>query len=254
MFKKQLLKNKPLFILLIIYTISYIFLNNNNNFYINFINPLFWLSFLIIYYHQDLKLPKKKYINITLIISIIFFIFYIASGFIFGFNKSPYSHTLININKNLIKIILTICGLEIIRFKLIQSNKKYLGVRALITIVIIISEINFKALFLSHNIALFHYLFSIIIPIIAQNILFTYLALNSQYKIPLIIRLFEEIPKFILPVIPYSNWFIDGSFIIIKVLIIYYLFKYFIFSRKELKHLPNLTKILYPITIIILFY
>ena len=222
MFKKKFLKNKQLFFLLIIYTLSHIFLYTNT-YYINFINPLFWLSFLIIFYHQDLKLLNKKEINSTLIISIIFFILYLASGFILGFNKSPYNHSVISIIKNLWKVVLPIYGLEIVRYKLIKSNQNYFWIRALITIIIIISEINFKALFLSHNLILYHYLISVIIPIIAQNILFTYLSLNSHYDIPIIIRLFNEVPKFFLPVIIYSNWFTEGSFSVIKTLITYYI-------------------------------
>ncbi len=250
MFKKITLKNKKLFFLLIIYTLCHIFLYTNN-FYIYFLNPLFWLSFLIIFYHRDLKLPKKKEINITLNISIIFLILYLTSGFIFGFNKNSYNHTLIYIFKNLWKVILPIFGIEIVRYRLIKSNKNHFWIKALITIIIILSEFNFKALFISHNIVFLHYLVSIIIPIIAQNILFTYLSLNSHYNVPIIIRIFNEIPKIILPIIPYSNWFIEGSFTIIKILIIYYLFGYFIFNKKNIHHLSNLTMIFYPLTIII---
>ena len=246
MFKKKMLKNKKLFFILIIYTLSHIFLSTNS-FYLNFLNPLFWLIFLIIFYHQDLKIANKKEINITLIISIIFLILYFFSGFIFGFSNSPYNHTLISILENLEKIILPICGMEIIRYKLLKSNKSF---RALITLIIIIGEINFKALFLSHNIIFLHYFISTIIPIIAQNILFTYLSLNSNYDIPIIIRLFNIVPIILLPIIPYSNWFITGSFAIIKVLIIYYLFKYYVFSKKKKIYSKNSSKIFYPLSII----
>ncbi len=248
MFKKKVINNKQLFFILIIYTISHI-LFYTNNFYINFLKPFFWLIILIVFYFQNLKISKKNEINITLTISIIFFIFYLTSGFIFGFNKDYSNHSLIDFFINVWKFIIPICGIEIIRYKLLRSNKNNLEFRALITIIIILSDINFKALFLSHNIILFHYLTSIIIPIIAQNILFTYLSLNSYYNIPIIIKIFNEIPKIILPIIPYSNWFIEGSFAIIKVLIIYYLFRYFIFSKKHIKHY-NKSIALYPLAII----
>ncbi len=237
MFKKKTLK---LFILLIAYTLNHIFFYNND-FYINYFNPLFWLTFLIFIYHQNINLPKKKEINTTLTISIIFLILYLSSGFIIGFDKNPYNHTLISIFKNLWKTLLPILGIEIIRYKLLKKNNHFFNI--LITIIIILSEINFKAFFLSSDINLFHYLISIIIPIITQNILFTYLSLNSNYKIPIIIRLFNELPKFFLSLIPYSNWFIDGSFSIIKYLIIYYIFKSFIFNKKTITPL-------YPLTII----
>ena len=230
MFKKKIVKNKQLLFLLIIYTISHIFFYTNH-FYINFLKPFFWLFFLIGFYYQDLKLPKKKEINITLFISIIFFMLYFASGFIFGFNEGSSNYSLITIFINVWKVILPICGIEIIRYKLLKSNKNYFGFKTLITIVIILSEINFKTLFLSHNTVFFHYLTSITIPIIAQNILFTYLSLNSHYAIPIIIKTFNEVPKIILPIIPYSNWFMEGSFAVIKILIIYYFIHcgYFLF-------------------------
>ena len=162
MYKKKIIKNKQLFFLLIIYTISNIFYYTNN-FYINFLKPFFGLIILIIYY-QDLKLSKKKEINITLTISIIFFILYLTSGFIFGFNKNHSNYSLINFFINLWKVILPICSIEVIRYKLLRSNKNYFGFRALVTIIIILSEINFKALFLSDNIIFFHYFASIIVP------------------------------------------------------------------------------------------
>ena len=137
MFKKKTLKNKKLFFLLIIYALSHIFLYSNN-FYIYFLNPLFWLSFLTIFYHQDLKVLNKKEINITLSISIIFLILYLVSGFIFGFNKNPYNHTLIYTFKSSWKVILPICGIEIMRYKLIKSNKKNFLTMTFITIIIII--------------------------------------------------------------------------------------------------------------------
>ncbi len=249
MFKRKNLKNKKLFFILLIYTISHIFLYNNG-FYINYFNPLFWLIFLIFFYYQDKNVLRKKYFNQTLIIVLIFFIFYYTSGFIFGFSKSLYDHSLINILENLSKVILPIFGMEIIRYKLIKSNETLLF-RALITFLIIISEINFKALLLSHNIILFQYIVSIIIPIIAQNILFSYLSLNSHYNIPIIIKLFNEVPIYLLRFIPYSNWFIQGSFSLIKSAIYYYLFKYFVFHIKPIRYFKKSSIIIDTITLII---
>ena len=247
MFKKKTLKNKHLFFLLSIYTISHIFFYTNR-FYMNVFKPLFWLIFLIIFYPQNFKLSKRKEMNTTLTISIIFFILYFISGFIFGFQKNFSNYSFINIFINIWKVILPICGVAIIRYKLLRSNKNYFGFKVLVTIIIIFSEINFKALFFSQNIIFFHYFISIIIPIIAQNILFTYLSLNSHYNVSIIIQVFQEIPKIILPMIPYRNWFMEGSFGIIKVLIIYYLFRYFIFRKRTINHFTNVGTIL-PFTI-----
>ncbi len=249
MFKRKTLKNKKLFFLLTIYTLSHIFLYTNH-FYIYFLNPLFWLCFLIAFYHQDLKLLRKKEMNITLTISIIFLILYLASGFLFDFYKSSYDHTFVYTFKNLWKTILPICGIETVRYELIKSNKNHFGIMTFITILIIVSEMNFKIFFLPHNLIFFHYLISIIVPMIAQNILFTYLSFHSHYNIPIIIRIFHEVPKILFPMIPYSNWFMEGSFAIIKVLVIYYLFRHFVFSKKNIHSFTNSAMILYPFTII----
>ncbi len=226
MFKKKI-KCKKLFFILLIYTLSHIFLAHNS-FYLNYLNPLFWLIFIILFYSPDKNILKKKYLNQTLIIAIIFFIIYITTGFMLGFTNTYYNHSLINIFQNIVKVILPICGIEIMRYQLIKNNETYI-IRALITFIIIISEINFKALFLSHNIIFFQYIVSIIIPLIGQNLLFTYLSLNSHYEIPIIISLFQEVPTLLLTFIPYRNWFINGSFTLIKLALIYYLYKYFIF-------------------------
>ena len=172
-----------------------------------------------------------------------------ASGFVFGFNNSPFNNHLINILINFVAIVLPISGIEILHFKLIKSNKDNFKIITLITFIVIMSEINFKNLFLTHNIIFLHYIISIIIPIIAQNILYTYLSLNAHYDIPIIIRIFDKVPKFFLPIILNNNWFIVGAFAIIKVFIIYYLFKYFIFSKKTINHFTDLNRALYPITI-----
>ena len=244
MFKKIIPKNKQLFLLLIIYTILHVF------FYTSiFIKLLFWLSFLIIFYPQDFNLPTKREIYFTLTISILFLTLYLVSGFTFGFNKNLFNDSLINTLINLGTMVLTIAGMEKLRFKLIQSNKNNFIIITLITVIIIISEINIKMVFLSHNIAFFHYLISVIIPIIAQNILYTYLSLNAHYNIPIIIRIFDEVPPTFLPIILNSNWFITGAFALIKVLIIYHLFKYFIVKKKIINHLTKLNMSLYPLTI-----
>lgn len=243
MFKKLILKNKQLFFLLIIYTIFHIFFYTNN-----LLNSLFWLSFLIFFNSQDFNLPKQKEIHLTLIIAMIFLSLYLVSGFIFGFNKSSINDSIIHNLISLETILLPIGGIEILRYKILKSNKDNYKAITLITFLVIISEINFKTLFLSHNLIFFHYLFSMIIPIIAQNILSTYLSLNAHYSIAIIIRLFTDVPKFFFPII-LNNWFIIGSFTLIKVLIIYYLFKYFIFKKKTLDHFTKLN-LLYPLTII----
>ena len=138
--------------------------------------------------------------------------------------------------------------MEIMRYKLLRRNKNNFGFKAFITIIIILSEINFKALFLSRNIDFFYYLTSIIIPIIAQNILCTYLSCHSHYNTTIIIKIFHELPNMILPMIPYRDWFMAGTFDIIQDFILYYVFQSFIFRKKTRNHVTHAS---YLLTIII---
>ena len=49
------------------------------------------------------------------------------------------------------------------------------------------------------------------------------------------IRIIDQIIILTLPIIPYNNWYIKGSLEITNVMIIYFLFKYFVFPKRKIK-------------------
>ncbi len=205
-------KTKLLVILIIYSLTNIIFTSNDVNIYFNYFKITFWLIFLFNNYYPLIQnIKTKKEVKIALIISLIFIFFYFASGFTFGFIKSPYNHSFIQILKNILTTLIPILGIEIMRYQLIKNNRHNKKLIIFITILIFLSEINIKVIFVLNKTQLFHNLVSIFIPLLFRHSLFTYLSLNTNYYLPLVIRIIDQIIILTLPIIPDNNWYIKGS-------------------------------------------
>lgn len=234
---------------------------------------LIWICIIIFlnWYNKNTYIPiskNKKYIKGIIIISAIHIITYFYIGFMLGFSKSPYNHTIEIIFKNTIQKIIPIIGIEMARNTLISKNKtkniltskKQTRKRkiniTIITTILILVEINYN---LINNIyqnkeIFFQYICSYIIPIIANNILYTYLSIKTTYLTVIIYRILKEIEILLLPILPDMDWFIQGVYGIISPLIIYLIFKYIIIKEKQDVRKKSDTikeKISYTITIIV---
>ena len=229
-------KNK-LLVILIIYSFTNIFFTSHYfNIYFNYFQITFWLIFLFNNCSPLIQNNKtKKEVKITLIISLFFIFLYFLSGFILGFSKSPYNHSFIQMFKNILENIIPILGIEIMRYKLINNNRHNKKLIIFITILIFLAELNIKSIFVFNKTQLFHNVVSILIPLLFRHSLFTYLSLNTNYYLPLVIRIIDQIIILTLPIIPYNNWYIKGSLEITNVMIIYFLFKYFVFPKRKIK-------------------
>ncbi len=245
------LKNNLLEVTIIGYLIISFFLKIKEPIlYINLINPLFW-SIILIYLMLKRKncyisLPlNEKYFFSIIIISIIYIILYFHLGFVFGFAKSPYNHHILKVLSNIFKKIIPIIGLEIVRCKFIFKSKKTSLNLFFITLLFILLEIDFSILIYlyPYKELFFKYLCSTITLLIASNILYTYLSLKGSYQIPLTFRIIEQINILLLPIIPNLDWFINGSIGLIKVTLIYLIFKYKVI--KEKKNILKKSKTLY---------
>ena len=212
-------KEKSLLFLLSFYLFaSIIFQIKKIPFFANFLNPLFWLIiviYLIIYlkkiyvrFHK-----KKKYFYSIIIISLSYILLYFYLGFIFGFSKSPYSHSLINIFKNIFQIVVPIVGIELSRSVILNRNKNNRRIIIFATILFILLEIKYSALInnFANKELFFIYICQVVIPTIAGGMLYSYLSLKESYRLPLVYRLLKELELILLPIIPTTDWFIDGS-------------------------------------------
>ena len=190
-------------------------------------NPLFWLFMAILSYLVARDEPSQKMRNkydITqsiVIIVIIYCMIYFSLGLVFGYERSPYSHEVVAILKNLWTFISVIVFQEFTRYQLVKLSPKKIGYYALITALFIIAEIdfwNFSSNF-SNNVEFFKYMSQTIVPLIVTNCLFTYLSIMSANLPATIYRCLLMLMTILLPIFPALNWLIKAMMEIVLVII-----------------------------------
>ncbi len=227
-------KNTNLLLIIIIYIfITIKLIIENSVFYINVVNPIFW-SAILVYIICDIK---KGYIRISknnlyyiymIIISILQIIVTFYIGFFKGFVKSPYNRDIISILKNIFIQAIPIVGIEFTRALITNRNKDNKVLIAFVTLILILLEIKYNVFvnLYSNKKLFFEYNCSIILPLIACNILYTYLTLKVSFLLPLIHRIFSVVYVSLSPIFPDVDWFILGTINILSDILIYILFKY----------------------------
>ena len=195
--------------------------------YTSLCNPLFWLFMAILSYLVARDEPSQKMRNkydITqsiVIIVIIYCMIYFSLGLVFGYERSPYSHEVVAILKNLWTFISVIVFQEFTRYQLVKLSPKKIGYYALITAFFIIAEIdfwNFSSNF-SNNVEFFKYMSQTIVPLIVTNCLFTYLSIMSANLPATIYRCLLMLMTILLPIFPALNWLIKAMMEIVLVII-----------------------------------
>lgn len=195
--------------------------------YTSLCNPLFWLFMAILSYLVARDEPSQKMRNkydITqsiVIIVIIYCMIYFSLGLVFGYERSPYSHEVVAILKNLWTFISVILFQEFTRYQLVKLSPKKIGYYALITALFIIAEIdfwNFSSNF-SNNVEFFKYMSQTIVPLIVTNCLFTYLSIMSANLPATIYRCLLMLMTILLPIFPALNWLIKAMMEIVLVII-----------------------------------
>lgn len=195
--------------------------------YTSLCNPLFWLFMAILSYLVARDEPSQKMRNkydITqsiVIIVIIYCMVYFSLGLVFGYERSPYSHEVVAILKNLWTFISVIVFQEFTRYQLVKLSPKKIGYYALITALFIIAEIdfwNFSSNF-SNNVEFFKYMSQTIVPLIVTNCLFTYLSIMSANLPATIYRCLLMLMTILLPIFPALNWLIKAMMEIVLVII-----------------------------------
>ncbi len=254
------IRNKGLLIIIFAYIfITIALINKNNIIYTNVVNPMFWgciLIYIKLYMKKCyIKFNKnRRYFIYMVVISCIHVILYFYVGFIFGFLKNPYNHSILAVIKNTIIQIIPVIGIEITRCVIATRNKDNKGILILLTIILILVEISYNTLanLSSNKKELFEYICSNILPFIAYSILYTYLTLKGSYSLSLTFRLFNKFVILLLPILPDINWFITGSTCILSATLIYVIFKYkFTKEKQDIRKTKDnlITKISYLLTI-----
>lgn len=226
---------------LLLVTIQIVLAFNNINFYANTVG---FTMFLIYDIYLIIKLNKthirnfnrNRYISRMLIITLIYYIIYFYFGFFLGFLRSPYSHQIFTIAKNIFNSLVLILAIELSRYIYVSKNKDNKLFLVIFTILLIIMEINIPQVLSLYNVndkeGLFKYIFQHILPLISLSFLFTYIDTISNYKTIMVYRIITILFIYIMPIFPNINWFLDASQGILVPAFFFMLFKY-VFTKQE---------------------
>ncbi len=181
------------------------------------INPLILLAIVGVgfYFSRDTQLriaEKNNKLQSLLIVLFVYIIGYFALGFIFGFQRTPYSKDILSIISNIWTFGSVIVFQEIIRNSMIKLQNKSIVNFVLITIVFILLNVNFNSVmdnFESFKDG-FTYVSSIIIPLVVAQAIMTYLSYVGGFILPIIYRLFVLLPELVMPIIPDLDWFVTA--------------------------------------------
>ncbi len=234
------IKDKGLIIIFFYLLITIYFITKDHIFYTNIINPIYW-GIVFLYLIRNVKIRfsvNKRQLIYFIIIIIITSLIYTTLGHIYGFSKTPYSHEIISIIKNILIQVIPIIGIETLRIVVVTKNKNNKLLICIITILIILLQINYNILLdlQSNKEELFRYICSNIISIIICNIMYTYFILKDMYLFALSYRVLERLFLLLVPILPNVDWYVMGSASILLPIFMYLLFKYkFLKERDDIR-------------------
>lgn len=188
---------------------------NINAIYLYIINPLFWITLAVFLKiaigksYQKSRI-KKEVIQYILIAVIIYILTYMISGLFITFGNNPYFTTVKGFLINLWMFGTVIISKEYIRYRLInnvyENDKKEIAI--LVSLIYIIIEIGLNK-YINTKITLLFALKDIcqnLIPLIAKNVLYSYISMKSDWKPASIYELFTKLYLWLSPILPNAPW------------------------------------------------
>lgn len=259
------MRNLNIYIIMIIYFIFTFFLEKLLGNVIGYITPMI-LLIISLYIHftegdNHGRFPKnKEYIKKMIIIMLLYVIVYFFLGLLFGFTKSPYSHEIITLLKNIWRIIIPVIALEYIRSFTICNNSNNKFIIVTFTLLVFVIELNLNTFIKNVNISedAFKYISQTVIPLFATQMLCTYLCLKGSYKLSLPYRIILNAITIFSPVFPDIDWFASGIIGVLFPAIIFLLYKYDYqkknrrISRRDLKKQNPIVYV--PIFIVLIIF
>lgn len=211
-----------------------------NGLYLYIVNPIFWIIFCIVLFftlgtlYTNTKL-RKKIIQYTTVATLTYLIVYMLSGLFVTFGENPYSTTLKGLIINLWSLGIPIFAKEYIRYKLINNvyDRDKVKFAILISAVYIIIDIQYTS-FIGQRIAtltIVKYISQVIIPNIAKNVLFSYIAIQGDYLPAILYQLVTNLYYWVSPILPNSPWAMTA---IIDTVIPVILFLYIRYEKVKL--------------------
>lgn len=229
--------------------------------YADILNIGFWLLLAIIMfirfkYPRDKNYFKGSAIRLIVISLFAFLIVTYSLGIFTGFTKYAFAHDIMSIIKNTLPLILIIISQEFIRYIVAKNsnmdNIKPIGFLMLIYMIVnILSEFNYYN-FTSFE-QTFRFVTIICFPIIAKEMLYTYITYRISWIPSLLFRISNDIYIFIFPFFPkLSDYLISLIGVLYPYLIYMILRKTIEYAEKSDIYVKKIFKtiILIPLVII----
>lgn len=188
--------------------------------YARIANLLVWIGLFIVTRPMENEKvtikSKRNRIRTILLIVIVGYLMYFASGILVGYRVNPYSRNILRILINIGYVTGIVLTKQYIRDKLV-NNKKRISIYVIITIIFAITELSFKDLLASFGSAqtVFEFMCGELLPEIIKSAVCTYLVVEGGFQVAYAYRLPIEIAEVLLPIIPDFDWFAMAGFEII---------------------------------------
>lgn len=216
-----------------------------NVIYLYIINPIFWIGLSIFLRcvlgkNIENRKLKKQVMEYTIIATLVFIIVYMLSGLFVTFGKNPYNITSIGLLHNLWITGVILVAKEFVRYKLINNvyEKDKNKIAIIITVIYVIIDIEMTR-FIGTNITVFSvvkYSIQTVMPNIAKNLLFSYIAINGNYIASIVYQIITNLYFWISPILPNAPWVMTA---IIDITIPVVLLLYIRYIKNKLNILKN---------------
>ena len=220
-------------IIILIFIVSYFlfsqfYLKSFGNAYTYVINPIFFVLMAIVmkFFINSLyktTVYQKDIIFYVLITACAYGIIELVSGLFLTYGNNPYANTFKGVLLNLYSTGIIIICIEYIRFKLINNVYKKDKNLIFVLIVITFALKDIPIYQFIHGIGtyvIFKTIFTTILPSIIKNILFTYIAMYTDYKPGIIYQLILYLMLWIPPILPNAPWIYNSVIEILFPLIL----------------------------------
>lgn len=239
-------KSKKLTIfLIIIVTLFFLFCQNVlsklSEWYTYILRPICFIGIagiinVLISSQLTMRKSRKDIVQYVVITNLIYIIIYLVSGIFPGFGNNPYDTSLKGIIINIFSNMPVIISLELMRYKLV--NNVYKRDRKLIFILVVFSfsiwDLNFRRFFGTAfaPYTIFTFVFYSLIPIVIENVLFTYIAGNGDYIPNIVYRGLYNLFLWTFPILPKLPWIFEA---ILSTILPFFLLLYirYLVSKKN---------------------
>ena len=195
-----------------------------------------FITYLMLGFEKDRHHFSKDIVLEIIIILIAFFLLYYLSGIFIGFAKNDNYLTIKSFLNIILPIIIFILLKEFLRYQLLSkaSESKILIIIVCIFFIIIDNTISFSVHSIGFNKDTFLLIALTFMPLVAENILCSYLSIKIGYKPGIIYLLIINLYKYLLPIIPNPNEYLYS--------IIFFLFPLFILMKIRNRFIKDRTE------------